>query len=281
MTVSELFHCIQKRLEAGGCDSPAFDACCLLEDVGGVGRGAVALRGSTVLSDDTCERVLNAADRRAAGEPLQYLLGTWDFLSLTLAVGEGVLIPRPETELLCEIAAEHLQGIARPRVLDLCAGSGCVGLGIASLRPVVTVTAVEKSPQAISYLEKNIARYPQFDVTAVCADALTDYVAFSEPFDAIVSNPPYIPTADLPELQCEVQHEPAMALDGGEDGLCFYRVIAEEWVQRLRPGGFVAVEVGIDQAADVACLFAQAGLTDVCCSEDFAGIPRVVFARRA
>lgn len=281
MTVTELFDCVKKRLEAGGCDSPAFDACCLLEDIGGIGRGAVSLRGGTVLPESIVKRVLAAADRRGAGEPLQYLLGTWDFLSLTLEVGDGVLIPRPETELLCEITAARLKGTAQPRVLDLCAGSGCVGLGIASLCPSASVTAVEKSPEALGYLKRNLSRYPQWRVTPLCADILTEEIAVSEPFDAIVSNPPYIPTAELPALQREVQHEPAMALDGGEDGLRFYRVIAERWIGHLRPGGFVAVEVGIGQAEAVARLFSQTGLTAVSCNEDFAGIPRVVCAAYA
>lgn len=281
MTVTELCSIVEKRLEAGGCDSPAFDACCLLEDIGGLGRGAVTQRGNAVLSTETCERVLSAADRRAAGEPLQYLLGTWDFLSLTLEVGEGVLIPRPETELLCELAAGRLKTVSAPRVLDLCAGSGCVGLGIASLCPAVTVTAVEKSPDAFAYLKRNVSRYPQFSLTPVRADVLTDYAAFSELFNAIVSNPPYIPAADLPALQREVQHEPRMALDGGEDGLCFYRVIAEHWTKCLCPGGFVAVEIGIGQEADVMRLFQKAGLRDVGFLRDYADIPRVVYARRA
>lgn len=281
MTVTELLKIIEKRLEAGGCDSPAFDACCLLEDIGGVGRGAVALCGSTELSDEVCERVLTAVARRAAGEPLQYLLGTWDFLSLTLEVGEGVLIPRPETELLCELAAERLKTVSHPRVLDLCAGSGCVGLGIASLCPTAAVTAVEKSTEAFAYLQRNSSRYPQFAVTPVCADVLTDHTAFSEPFDAIVSNPPYIPAADLATLQREVQHEPSMALDGGEDGLRFYRVIAERWTKLLCSGGFVAVEIGIGQESDVMHLFESAGLTDIGFLRDYSDIPRVVYARRA
>ncbi len=281
MTVTELYNCIREQLEAGGCDSPAFDARCLLEDLGGVGRGGVDFCGAKVLSDEVRERVLTAAARRAQGEPLQYLLGTWDFLSLTLEVGEGVLIPRPETELLCEFAAERLQKTERPRVLDLCAGSGCVGLGLASLCPTAQVTAVEKSPQAAAYLRRNLARYPLLAVTLGMADVLTDHARFPEELDAILSNPPYIPAADLPDLQREVQHEPPMALDGGEDGLTFYRVIASEWTRHLRRGGFVAVEIGIGQETDVIRLFEEAGLSEVGALRDFADIPRVVYGVRA
>ncbi len=276
MTVIELFNTVKQRLEAGECDSPAFDACCLLEDVGELGRGAVAGRRNQLVEDAVCRRVLAAAERRSAGEPLQYLLGTWDFLSLTLEVGEGVLIPRPETELLCELTARHLASLTAPRVLDLCAGSGCVGLGIASLCPSASVVAVEKSPDAFRFLERNVARYPQWQVTPVCADILTDPVIDGERFDAIVSNPPYIPAAELPSLQREVHREPRMALDGGEDGLLFYRAITERWVPLLRPGGMLAVEVGIGQDSAVAQLFRDAGLSEVRATSDYANIPRII-----
>ncbi len=280
-TVNQLFTVIEQRLHAGGCDSPAFDACCLLEDLGGLGRGNIPRLGEQPMSDELCERLLHAADRRAAGDPLQYLLGTWDFLSLTLEVGEGVLIPRPETELLCEIAADRLQGKLHPLVLDLCAGSGCIGLGIASLCPSVSVQALEYSPQAYAFLTRNLARYPQYRVTSYTADVLRDVSRFPEKVDAIVSNPPYIPAGDLAGLQREVQHEPTIALDGGEDGLDFYRVIAGKWSHRLRVGGFVAVEIGIGQSADVCRLFSEAGLSNVCVYPDAAGIDRIVYAERA
>lgn len=280
MTVTELYNRVKERLEAGECDSSAFDACCLLEDIGGVGRGAVTMRGGEELSTEACERVLTAAERRALGEPLQYLLGTWDFLSLTFEVGEGVLIPRPETELLCELTADRLKTVPQPRVLDLCAGSGCVGLGIASLLPDASVTAVEKSLQAFAYLEHNIACYPQFDVMPLCADVLADGDTVDGRFDAIVSNPPYIPADDLPSLQREVQFEPRMALDGGEDGLLFYRVIAKQWTKHLRSGGLVAVEIGIGQETDVMRLFEEAGLRDIGFLRDYADIPRVVYGIR-
>ena len=281
MKVHELMDKTFQRLLEGGCDSPSFDAYCLLEDVGGLGRGNVRRCAEHEVSSEICNRVLEAANRRAAGEPLQYLLGTWDFLNLTLAVGEGVLIPRPETEQLCELAAQKLRNVSSPRVLDLCAGSGCVGLGIASLHPAVSVTALEKSPQAFAYLQQNVARYPQLAVTPETADILCDAKRYTETVDAIVSNPPYIPTLHLAGLQREVQHEPSMALDGGADGLEFYRVIAAQWCEKLRKGGFVAVEIGIGQAQDVMALFSEAGLVNVQTFSDFAGIERIIYAERA
>lgn len=264
------------RLQESGCEDAAFDARCLLEDIGGLPRGNHP--DEVPLSTTVEDRLSAALDKRAAGYPLQYILGQWDFLSLTLSVGEGVLIPRPDTEVLCEEAARRLG--RSPRVLDLCAGSGCVGLGVASLRPDAEVTAIELSERALPYLQENIARYPALQVTALQGDVLTDAPRFSAEYDAILSNPPYIPTDDLSGLQREVRYEPEMALDGDTDGLRFYRVIASEWSHKLRPGGLCAVEVGIGQAPAVAALFTAAGLTDVQCIRDLGHVERVVLGFR-
>lgn len=266
------------RLTEAGCEDAAFDARCLLEDLGGLPRGHAA--ADTPLTPEQEAVLATALTQRTEGRPLQYILGEWEFLALTLKVGEGVLIPRPDTELLCEVAAEQLRGVTAPRVLDLCAGSGCVGLGVASLHPDAVVTEVELSDAALGYLKENVLRYPDYAVTLRQANVLTDFDAFDGPYDAILSNPPYIPTADLATLQKEVQREPQMALDGDADGLKFYRTIAEHWCDKLSPDGFVAVEVGIGQAEDVAALFAAKGLGNTGIYPDLAGIPRVVLARK-
>ncbi|MBE6777914.1 MAG: peptide chain release factor N(5)-glutamine methyltransferase [Ruminococcaceae bacterium] len=272
VTRQQWWQTAQERLRQAGCEDAAFDALCLLEDRGGLPRGR---RPDDTPLEESALTELNAAlAKRADGYPLQYLLGEWDFLDLTLRVGEGVLIPRPDTEVLCEAVAARLGPSSR--VLDLCAGSGCVGLGVASLRPDVTVTAVELSEQALVYLQENVARYPRLQVSPRRGDVLTDAADYPVGYEAVVSNPPYIPTGDLDGLMREVQHEPRMALDGAEDGLLFYRVIADEWTTRLVPGGVCAVEVGAGQAPDVAALFAAAGLVDVTVIPDYAGIDRVV-----
>lgn len=277
VTVSALLRDVTETLRRGGCDSPAFDARCLLEDIGGVGRGRTGQCGSQTVDAAREQAVRAAADKRAAGYPLQYLLGEWDFLSLTLRVGEGVLIPRPETELLCETAAAWLDRREGPstRVLDLCAGSGCVGLGIASLVPSIHVTAVEWSDEAFSYLRDNLARYPQYDIEAVKADVLHDADRFENGYDLIVSNPPYIPARDLDVLMREVQYEPRMALDGG-DGLRFYRSLARDWRPKLRPRGALMAEIGIGQAEAAIALWKGAGLHEVRVLPDAAGIGRVI-----
>jgi len=266
------------RLTAAGCEDAAFDARCLLEDLGGLPRGTVA--DDTPLTDQQYTALTAALSQREEGRPLQYILGEWEFLTLTLKVGEGVLIPRPDTEVLCEVAAQRLKDIPNPRVLDLCAGSGCVGLGVASLVPAAAITAVELSEAALGYLKQNVARYPHYGVMVNQADVLVDFAAFDGGYDAILSNPPYIPTGDLATLQREVRQEPMMALDGSSDGLLFYRAIAEHWCEKLSSNGFCAVEVGIGQAADVAALFAAAGFANTEIVRDLGGVERVVIARK-
>ncbi len=263
-----------ERLTAGGVEDAAFEVRCLLEDIAHLPHG-VWINDRPL--DDTVLAVLDkAVEERLCGRPLQYILGQWDFLSLRLKVGEGVLIPRADTELLCETAAKALRDIPAPRVLDLCAGSGCVGLGVASLLPTVFVTAVEKSPEAFAYCSENIKRYPQYAVKGVLGDVFTDHAVIEGCFDAILSNPPYITATEIPHLMREVQREPKMALDGGADGLIFYRAILQHWLPKLRDGGFCAVEIGFDQGEQVDRLFGNAGLKNRCILKDLGGNDRVV-----
>lgn len=279
MTYRKLYREIVAKLEMSGCQSPAFDAGCLLEHFTGVSRGTLPIRGDEKLDAKTLNNILDAAEQRASGRPLQYIIGTWGFMSLNLKVGEGVLIPRAETELLCERTAEQLKEVSNPCVLDLCAGSGCVGLGIASLCTDASVTAVEISEQAQFFLKKNIKRYPELNVKAICADVLKDSSMFEDKhYDAIAANPPYINQSDIPYLMREVRHEPVMALDGG-DGFIFYRAIVHNWLGKLASGGICAVEVGLGQAAEVADMFKNAGLYNVEIFCDVAGIERVVTGR--
>ena len=270
----------------GDHDDARFDAVCLIEDFARIPRGTIELQRESVVSETAKNAVIEAAQRRANGYPLQYLLGNWDFLDLTLSVGEGVLIPRPETELLCETAAAEIARFPKEKdpivVWDLCGGSGCIGLGVSSLvgSRRLQVTEIELSDEALFYLQKNTKRYPQYFIRTVKADILLDFDRFTDGVDVILSNPPYIKTEDLATLQTEVQHEPMMALDGDRDGLRFYRAIADHWIPKLRSGGFAAVEIGIGQSEDVVALFPAAGLDTVTCLNDFAGIGRVVIGHK-
>ncbi len=284
-TVGKLLATVTDLLSKNGCESAAFDATCILEDIGQIGRGNVHTSRDMFLPQNRANAVLEAAKRRSEGYPLQYLLGSWDFLGLTLAVGEGVLIPRPETELLCEEVGQRINKCDRSHAIhlwDLCAGTGCVGLGIASLLPdmPLSVTEVELSEKAMVYLEKNINTYEPQRARLLMADVLHDAERIDSTIDVLVSNPPYIPTGDLPSLQKEVQCEPAMALDGSEDGLLFYRTIAEQWFPKVTSGGIVAVEIGIGQTAEIFSLFSSSGLSQIEIIQDFSGIDRVVLGTK-
>ena len=211
--------------------------------------------------------------RRLLGEPLQYILGEWEFYGIPMLVGPGVLIPRADTEIVVEKAIELLKDKKGPKVLDVCAGSGCIGIAIAKTSDA-KVSFLEKSDEAIQYLEKNL------ELNEVCgkvykADALKQ-PPMTESFDLIISNPPYIKTADLGSLQKEVQFEPEMALDGGEDGLIFYREIAKNYKPLINRGGNLVFEIGFDEADEVSKILENEGYKDIKAIRDYGGNMRVV-----
>ena len=283
MTFGDWYQKGKNWLQKAGIESPAFDAVCLFQKVFGLDRQGLIIRSSEEAPDDG-GAFWRLIERRAQKEPLQYLLGEWGFLDGVLEVGEGVLIPREETELLVYTARDMLQNAAAQRntlrVLDLCAGTGAVGIGLGQLLPQVEIDCVEWYEEAFRYLEKNIEKAGDGRVKAVKADVLSgpdaSFPIFEEGYDALVSNPPYIETAELSSLQEEVKREPRSALDGGKDGLDFYRAIAEKWLKLLKPGGIVAVEIGESQGAAVQEIFQQYGMRDLRVYKDFNSLDRVV-----
>lgn len=208
---------------------------------------------------------------RCKGYPLQYIFGEWEFFSLDFAVGPGVLIPRADTELLVERALEHLKGQTAPVVVDLCSGSGCIAIALKKNCRQATVLAVEKSKKAFKYLVKNI-KSNGVEVEAVLLDALR----FKRHCDMIVCNPPYIETAVLSGLQREVSYEPKAALDGGRDGLRFYRSISQNATDMLTPNGRILFEIGYNQAESVRQILLNSGFCDVEVYKDYGGNDRVV-----
>lgn len=279
MNVGEAYRAGKKLLEESGCDSPAFDAQCLFEKVFGLDRQRRIMRSAETADAGKTVRFFSLARERAAGRPLQYILGEWPFLGLTLEVGEGVLIPREETELLVRTAAGLLKERKAPKIVDLCSGSGAVALGLVSLLPGACVTAVEKYEGALRWLRRNIEKTGLPGVAAEELDVLDPVSAerFSG-LDAVVSNPPYVRAEEIGGLQPEVRREPHEALDGGNDGLVFYRAIASIWLPKLKPGGIAAVEIGEGQAEDVKRLFGSV-LGDLRVYRDFNGFDRVVTGR--
>ena len=225
------------------------------------------------------KRVEELVQRRLAGEPVAYIIGEWEFYGLPLDISRDVLIPRADTELLAE------RGIARAqeagegaRVLDLCAGSGCVGLAIASQVPTCRVVLGDLSEGALRTCKQNVRRNGlNARVTCLSVDAMDNPSPALRDFDVIVCNPPYIPSGDIAGLDASVRdYEPRMALDGGEDGLDYYRAIAPKWKAALRLGGALLFEVGIGQAPAVEEILAQNGYQDIQSAQDTQGIWRVV-----
>ena len=194
-------------------------------------------------------------ERRKKGEPLQYIVGSWSFYGLEFAVGEGVLIPRPETELLVEYVLKELKNINNIVVYDLCSGSGCIGLTVAKIRPDADVYLFEKEDKAFEYTKKNAEKFNLKNVNLVKCDIFDFDFSLLPLADAIISNPPYIKTDEIPLLQTEVRHEPVSSLDGGKDGLDFYRCIASKWSKKLKKGGLIAMECGDGQSSDIISVF--------------------------
>ena len=195
-----------------------------------------------------------------------------------------MLCPRADTEVVCEAAVKLLQasGNPTPTVLDLCAGTGCLGLGIKRFVPGVRVTCWEKSPEALAYLRRNARQaLPGAEVAVREGDVLTDWQTLPpESADLIVSNPPYLTGAEMQALMPETAREPAMALDGGADGLVFYRCLTGPWKQILRPGGWLVLEIGYEQREAVLALGAENGWVNGSCRQDYGGNDRAVLLQK-
>lgn len=280
MTVLQLYQTAYQTVlqNAQEPDSCAFDLSCLLEQVFGFDRFHLPSRGNQEASPTQAEQFQTLCARYLTGEPLQYLLGEWEFFGLPFSVGEGVLIPRPDTETLVETGLSLLRGTLSPVIADLCAGSGCVGIALASQRPDATVYALERSEQAFGYLQTNIEKNRAQGVRPLLCDVLSPPAL--PLLDFVVSNPPYIPRHEMETLQPQVKHEPWMALFGGEDGYDFYRALPALYLPHLKPGGAIAFEVGYNQAEQVSGLLAAAGYTGVGVEHDLSGIARVVYGRK-
>lgn len=274
MTAKELYRLGLEKLEEAETEDAGFDALQLFSHYTGIDRAKLLADGNASVSEEMVKLFLSAVRRRATGEPLQYILGEWEFYSLPFQVGQGVLIPRADTEILVDEALRLLEGMNAPKIADLCTGSGCIAISIAKNRPEAEITAVEWSDTAAAYCKQNIALNGVTNVTLKMADVLAG-PGECNGFDLIVSNPPYIPTADMAALSREVHNEPSMALDGGEDGLIFYRSIIDHWYSVLSEEGMMAFEVGIHQADVVATLLSHR-FEQVYIVPDLNDIPRVI-----
>ena len=241
----------------------------------------LADREMYVADDVICSTQVLVA-RAKAGEPLAYILGRWEFYGLELIVNENVLIPRDDTCAVADLAINqgNLLG-TNPRILDLCTGSGCIGLAVASRIPDARVTLADISPGALAVAKKNVAlNRLQSRVMCVKSDALNEPAPFLGQFDLIVSNPPYITTKEMTELPVSVaDYEPHLALHGGDDGLDFYRSIAKNYAAALKPGGYLCFEFGMGQGDDVCAILEENQYTILERSRDYNDRERAVIAQ--
>lgn len=273
MKLKELYTTVKSILLKNNVDSASFETELLLNHFCNVDRKMI-LSGEDFEIHST-GKVLSALEKRVNGTPLQYILGKWEFYGRDFYVGDGVLIPRPDTEILVEETLKILT--PNMTVADLCSGSGCIAITLEQEIKNLNVYALEKSKLAYSYLQKNITLNNSL-VTPILCDVL-DY-NFSKPLDVIVSNPPYIKAKDIPTLSKEVQNEPQMALDGGEDGLFFYREIVSKWKDKIKSGGTILFEIGYDQAHAVSEILAQNGFKNITVVKDYSQNDRVIKATK-
>ena len=279
ITYNNLYMDIRQELHRAGIQAATLEARELVCFAAGKTREQFVRDGRLYVPQDVEEQARALMRRHLAGEPLAYLIGEWEFYGLPLDISEQVLIPRSDTEVLAGEAIRWLQTQQDARVLDLCAGSGCVGLAVASQVNACRVVLGEKSEAALRICRQNIRRSGLLGrVTPMPADALEPPTRQLGEFDCIVCNPPYIPTQDIETLDVSVRdYEPHMALDGGEDGLDFYRAISENWREALHPGARLYFEVGIGQADSVLRIMRRQGFGELEIVPDTAGIPRVVY----
>lgn len=280
ITYNNLYLDIRQQLRLAGIQAATLEARELVCFGTGKSREELQRDGHLYASPELERQVRDLAARHLAGEPVAYLIGEWEFYGLPLDISPAVLIPRPDTEVLAGQALEYVKTLEEGcRVLDLCAGSGCVGLAIAAQAPESRVVLGELSDEALKICRQNIRRNGLSGrVVAVRADARDKPDRNLGEFHCIAANPPYIPTEDLAGLDVSVRdYEPRLALDGGADGLDFYRSIAARWRPALRPGGRLYFEVGLGQADSVLRIMRSQGFGDIQVVPDTAGIPRVVF----
>jgi release factor glutamine methyltransferase len=270
---------VRRALET--CGLVTLDARALLAHVLGKDRAWLVAHAAETIAVAQAEEFFALARRRRDGEPVAYLTGVREFWGLPIAVSSAVLIPRPETETLVELALAWLPAERETRVLDLGTGSGAIALAIAHERPKARVLATDISEAALALARDNAQRLRLSNIGFVRSDWFAALPRQDAPFDLIASNPPYVEAGDAHLGEGDLRHEPAVALSPGGDGLLAIRRVVAGARERLAAGGALIVEHGYDQAEAVRALFATAGFTNLVSARDLAGIPRVVGGRAA
>lgn len=279
ITYQDLYLEVRRQLLKAGCPGAGLEARELICSGSGKSREAFYRDGAKYMLPEAEAAVRALVQRHIDGEPVAYLIGEWEFYGLTLDVNEAVLIPRADTEVLAEAAIEFVKSLSSCRLLDLCAGSGCIGLAVSANASGCRTLLGDLSEQALQVCRRNVRRCNLSDrVKAAVLDALAPPPRAIGTFHCITCNPPYITEADMASLDRSVRDfEPRLALCGGEDGLDFYQAVTRNWKSALTEKGRLYFEVGIGQADAVQRLMQTEGFEDINIIPDTQGIPRVVY----
>ena len=281
MTWSEVYKKAESILKREYKDTYKYEIYSTLKYCFNISKIDLIMKKDEAVEPEVQKKLFDIIKLRTEHVPLQYILGYWYFMDLKFKVGEGVLIPREDTEVLVRKSLDYLQNVESPKIIDLCSGSGCVAISVKKkLDKKSEVYAAELSEIAFSYLQENIF-LNECKVTAINGDVFKISSDFQDEFfDAVISNPPYIKTGDLSCLQEEVKKEPRLALEGGEDGLYFYKNICKTWIPKLKSGGMIAFEVGINQAQDVKTIMENYGIRAIKIFKDINNIDRAVIGQK-
>lgn len=274
--MSKVLHAASLRLRLAGCDTPRLDAELLACDALNCSRTDLISHGADIIETDVLVRYHERITRRVAHEPVAYIIGQKQFYGGEFCVEPGVLIPRPDTEMLVVLCLDRLIGKGAARCLDIGAGTGCVAISVLHHSHECTFDTVDTSQEALQIAQHNAKSYGVASRLVFYHGSLYDPLPQDARYDVILSNPPYIPTDDIPKLDVDVRlWEPAEALDGGADGLDTIRAIVRQGASRLTERGILLIEIGFGQVADIRSLCAGPGLHLVAVHNDLAGIPRV------
>lgn len=290
MVIKELLSQVKDVLRSGNIPDLDFDAVCIVCDMLRTDKTQLIMNYEKEADPGSTRRALDAAEKRSKGYPLQYLLDRWEFYGLPMKTGEGVLIPRADTETLVDTVIKYYKkNRTNKRILDLCSGSGCIAVALDKNISGAEVTAVENSSDAMPYLVKN-AEINEAKIRIIKGDVMNgglmeNFADNNDPgeyirFGCIVSNPPYLTDREMAQLQTEVTYEPSYALSGGYDGLKFYRCISLLWREVLEDGGLMAFEIGSSQGEAVRDIMEQNGFEDIRIIKDVQGLDRVICGKK-
>ncbi len=277
MTIFEAYNNTKKKLEAAGIEDYVFEAKQIIKHITGLNAAQILSKYNNKLTQFQEDNLTVIVRQREIRYPLQYIFGEWDFYGRSFEVGVGVLIPRADTETVVEACLEYLKDKQNPEILDLCTGSGCIGITLAAEKADSKVLLLDKYDEALRFAKKNIEKNALRNATAVSGDIFNGDCADGQ-YDLIVSNPPYIPLSEWDMVSPETQFEPETALKAEENGMEFYRAIIENYKSSLKAGGMLCFEVGINGNKPVADLLQGAGFDNIAFKNDLNGIARAVCA---